>query len=138
MINPRTDYIRSRLVTHFADDLELPLVDVPPEEWAAMLAIDHPCGPTAIAGWAWPCWLETPNNIIVTFCFERITEVTADLTVEDLDDYLDLIEYMCDLHIAYWDLQDPWLRHQRVMDEVAEKFPGSLELLQIVGVVAAA
>lgn len=135
----RYEHIRSKLHEHFVEDLEIPMYEMSLLEWHVRLADrDHTLGPTAIAGWAWPCWEEETTNIVTLFCPERIRQVTEDLSDEELDDYLIVLDYMCDLHIALWDEVDPWKRHRQILDEVSTQFPGSLDLLQSVGLKAAA
>ena len=121
----RADHILDRLDTHFIEEVGAAVSTPTRETWLSIVA---GLGPQAQFGWSWPISHCDPP-ICVPYCPEIIDEQTKDLTDEDLSQYLDIIEFVCDSHISHWLVEpDAEERQRRVEEELLEMFPATLDL----------
>lgn len=131
----RIDYISNRLHAHFLNEVGIPVLVCTEADWN--YDTEH-FGPTTACGWAWPL-VTDENERIVAICPTVIARTTEHLPEEHLDDYLGIIEFVTDRHIAlmvgFPDL-DPWERHKKIIDNIQEDHPLALELLQEIQIAA--
>lgn len=123
----RAQYIKDRLDAHFLDEIGV-AVAVPEPVW--WVAHQDDLGSMAILGWAWPFYNpdseedESVSMVTVPYCPEIIDGQTAELDDEHLSAYLTLIEFVNDLHIAYWDDEvDDDERQRMIAAELLEEMP---------------
>lgn len=85
-------------------------------------------GPQAMFGWSWPI-AHTGPPFLIPYCPEIIDEQTAELTDEELTEYTNIIRWVCQTHIILWNQEsDPVKRQCLIEDELAETWPGSLDV----------
>lgn len=78
-------------------------------------------------GWAWPA-IYRDDGLEVRICPELIDAQTVDLSDEDLQEYLDVIEWVCDSHVLFAQTEsDPAARQVLIEDELYELYPGALD-----------
>lgn len=130
LTDPRSQMAYLQFQEHFLEGTGVPTVVVNATDWQEQLgdSTDN-FGPTGPCGWAWPLYNDA-EGIMVAFCPTLIATAASDLDDEDYKHYLGIAMMILDLHIAYWDQEDPWKRHKKIMDEFKEKWDGSLEIVQ--------
>lgn len=112
----RADHIRRRLRAHLIDVLNIPEV-LPLDQWDTTVDTLHA-----------PYGFCVPRDRKVAFCPELMAEVTRDLSDDDLEAYLDAVEFEIDFHGGHPELEPDEAAEvcDRTMAEVAL---GSLQLL---------
>lgn len=130
---PRAGRIREQLDKHFRTEIGVSVATAEPQWWWDRI---ESYGSLAILGWAWPVhnpeseWDPSKNAIIVPYCPEIIDEQTAELDEGSFAAYLTLIQYVVDLHIAYWnETADDEERHRRIDAELLDEIPSLHRLL---------
>lgn len=130
----RNRTIRERLDKHFLEGVDVPVATPEPTWWWSNAAM---FGPPAKLGWGVPQWNpeSTDDNdihpLIIAYCPEVIDEQTADLTDEELDEYLKAVEWTMDNHIVLlFEIRDDDVRHATILERLEQEFPVSYKVLR--------
>lgn len=111
----RTTLIRARLEGRFGVDLRVATTFWAADDWRQRSLP----GRSKACGWDEPV-AELGRPFALGFCPELIAASTAHLALDELGEYLDLIELTLELHLCYWgEIADPIARRARVEQDVA-------------------
>lgn len=148
-IEARTGLVNDRFVAHFLDAAVVPR-PMTKFEWSTAAFVD-PSRLHKPYGWMPPFGLdgehptgcacyacergENVELILAPFCPALIAEQTAHLDDHMLEHYLDAVDYMTSLQIAYRSMA--WQERERLIDlALYEAAPGSMEILNEVQMLA--
>lgn len=131
---PRAAQIRRRLDRHFLEGVEIGVATPEPVWWWER---SGGFGTPAILGWTYPIvnpdFLkgEEVSPYIAPYCPEIIDAQTTNMTESQLDDYLNVIEWVCDMHLTLWEeIEDPSDRFEEVLMRLREEHPASYDRFQ--------
>lgn len=129
------DYINTLLINHFVQEVGISTIAVTAHDWEPTNIDSY--GPGAACGWAWPLISDEGNVVLVSP--EVIAATTRHLGDTELDDYLGIVMYVIDRHIALMTQlpdMDPWDRHKKILDDMQAEHAPALGLLSEVQIQA--
>lgn len=126
-VTSREEMIHDRLIRYLIEDLGAAASPMDRSKWDEYSA---DLGPSARFGVSWPVPYTSEHPFTVGFQPQVLAEVTAELSDEDLSDFLDAIETLIAIQISH--LCDGLDRHEaisRAAEEMTDSMPGSMWLL---------
>jgi hypothetical protein len=120
----RTQFIEERLRPHY-EEMDIDVLVFTKEQWADVGSPD----PTGNRRFGWIPPYEEGQEVLFPVCPEIIAEQT-----EDLDDllfgaYVDVIQFTCDLSIAYHGIEDDYERARMIDKRLLDTAAGSMRLI---------
>jgi hypothetical protein len=123
-MDQRIERIAQRLTPHYEDmDVVVRLLGV--EEWASADLVD--LENSRPFGWVPP--QEDGPDVVFSLCPELIVQQTAGLDDFLFEAYVDVIQFLSDLQIAYHEIEDPYERSRMIDKRLFDAAEGSMRLL---------
>ena len=124
----RVEYISLRLTDHFGNPamLHTPVI-LPDNAWDEQAPADA-TNLYRPFGWVPPFEVEVGRGEF-WFCSQRIARQTTGLTDEELKAYIDIIQFVSDVHIVNYHVDDPIQRSHIADDKLLKTAPGSMDIL---------
>jgi hypothetical protein len=120
----RIERIAQRLSSHY-EEMDVVVRPCGIEQWATSDLVDP--DNSRLFGWVPPH--REGAAVVFPFCPELIAQQAA--TLDDLffEAYIDVIQFTCDLAIAYHEIEDPYERSRMIDKRLVDAAEGSMRLL---------